>query len=123
MDPAEEHLERLLEVLKKYRNATIDDLMLLAGAFTVADCTKLAEQQESDRLGRPIFKRQDLRDLMTSHGKLDGRFFGRVLMANRDKIKDGWCIKVVPSGRGVRKFRLVAPPDATPATREEDQPL
>jgi hypothetical protein len=41
-------------------------------------------------------------------------------MANRDKSKDGWCIKVVPSGRGFRKFRLLAPPDAPRPTPEEE---
>jgi putative DNA primase/helicase len=102
MDPTREELGRLLDVLKKYASE-------LAGRFTTADCTKLAEEQTSDQYGRPYYRRLDLRELMSKQGKLDGQHFGRTLMRLLNKRKDGWHIELVPSGERTRAWRLVGP--------------
>src|SRR5262249_49880227 len=49
MDPTMEELQRLLDVLKKYRDA-------LAGRFTVAGCERLAEEKIPDVRGIPQFR-------------------------------------------------------------------
>jgi putative DNA primase/helicase len=116
MDPVLEQLQGLLDVLKKYQQE-------LSGRFTVARCMELAETKENDHYGRPIYKYQDLRDVMSYHGKPDGQYFGRLLMKNRDKICGGWRITLEPAKRATRVFRLVPPRVASPLAAEPGQAL
>jgi hypothetical protein len=105
MDPKEEELQRLLNTLKKYH----DKLM---GKFTVADCTKLAEDTTAGSDGRLKYVREDLRELMYQHGKIDGQHFGRLLMRNRDRIREGWQVRIAPSGERTKAYELIGPPSA-----------
>jgi hypothetical protein len=91
----------------------------LAGRFNVADCARLAEEQESDSMGRSRYKRQDLRDLMTSHGKINNLSFGHLLRTHRDRFCDGWCIKFTGSPAAGVSYELAAMEVPTPAPEEE----
>jgi hypothetical protein len=101
MDPTLAELQRVISVLRKYQGD-------LAGRFNVADCARLAEEQESDSMGRSRYKRQDLRDLMTSHGKINNLIFGHLLRTHRDRFCDGWCIKFAGSTAAGVSYELAA---------------
>src|ERR1700731_806498 len=107
MDPTQEELQRLLDILRKY--AVFGQVSKqVSDPFTVTDLVKKAEEIESDEMGRARFKRQDLRDLMTFYGKVNGRSFGHLMMRHLDRINDGWCIKFEPSNSGRNAYRLVS---------------
>lgn len=105
MDPKEEELHRLFSVLTKYHKD-------LAGKFTVADCERLAADLEHDG-GIARYKRQDLRDLMTFHGKINATSFGWMLRRHRDRIRGDWCLKSAAGGR-VAAYQLVPSPREEP---------
>jgi len=95
LDPTQEELQQLLNTLRKYFGANEH--------FTVARCEQLAEEMEADMQGRSRWKRPDLRNEMTAHGKINGKSFGKKIMRHRDRLSDGWSIKVVfPEERRVR---------------------
>jgi putative DNA primase/helicase len=103
LDPKLEELKQLLDVLKKYRDK-------IARRFTVADCAKLADEMSHDSLGRQVYLRPDLRDLMMVHGKMDNRAFGHLLRRCRDRRIDGWFIKFVSDSRNYAVYQLMEPP-------------
>ena len=113
LDPKLEEVRQLLDVLKKYRKE-------IAGRFSVADCAKLADEIISDLKGRPIYRRQDLRDLMMSHGKMDNRAFGHLLRRCRDRRVEGWFIKFVSDSRNYAVYQLVGPGGEQPKEKEPD---
>jgi putative DNA primase/helicase len=98
LDPKQEELLEVLEVLKKYFKAN--------APFTVADCRQRAEETEmrgSPPNTRWQHKRQDLREVMADRfGKVNQRVFGRKLMRHRDRICNGWCIEVVTDSKQAR---------------------
>jgi hypothetical protein len=112
LDPKLEEVRQLLTVLKKYRKE-------LAGKFAVADCAKLADEMETDMYGRPRYRRQDLRDLMLSHGKMDHRSFGHLLRRCRDRRVDGWFIKLLSDSRGRAVYQLIGSGEEEPEKKEE----
>jgi putative DNA primase/helicase len=120
MDTRREERRQLLEVLRKYKDE-------LPEYFTVADCTRLAEEMVLNTTsGRATFKRPDLRDLMLVRGEINGRSFGRLLAKRVDQMADGWCIKFVAGGKAA-VYRLAGPPGhgeegppEHPAQSEED---
>lgn len=91
VDTTAQTLTRLIEVLKKHFAA--------GQQFTVADCLRLAEEQETDARGRERYKRPDLRDIMIFHNKVDGKEFGSVLRRHRGRINDGWRVQIVKQTR------------------------
>jgi hypothetical protein len=109
MDPTTEELQQLIDVLKKY----------VFGAFTVADCEKLAEEQEADPFGRVRYKRLDLRELMTIHGRINSKSFGRLLMRHRDRRIGDCYIQFVSNQRGRVTYRLIGAMEE-PAGRGEE---
>jgi putative DNA primase/helicase len=108
MDPQQEQLGQVIEVLKKHFST--DE------RFDVALCVKLAEEQEGTQFG-PRYKHPELRDLMTNRGRIDGRHLGRTLMNLRDQIKDGWWIKVLPLKISTKQFCLAGLPHIAPTNR------
>jgi putative DNA primase/helicase len=109
MDPSLEDFHQLLDVLKRYRNE-------LGEQFRVSDCVRLAEELTSDSSGRPTYRRFDLRELMTFHGKINAKSFGRLLMRHRDRIHEDWSIKFIHETRdGVAAYCLQGPPGHAPA--------
>jgi putative DNA primase/helicase len=115
MDPKEEELQRLLNTLKKYHNK-------LKGKFTVADCTELAEETAHRKDGSRFFVHEDLRELMYQHGKIDGQHFGRLLMRNRDRIREGWQVRIAPAGKRTKAYELVGPSAKDVASPPKDEP-
>src|SRR5262245_5375449 len=116
MDPTIEELRQLIDVLKKYFPTPNQ-------FFTVADCERLAQEQDSDSMGRPRFKRQDLRDVMTFHGKVNVKSFGWLLKRHRDRVVDGWSIRVA-SGKDrkeVNAYYLDGAHGAAQAAREGEE--
>jgi putative DNA primase/helicase len=99
VDPTEGELQRLIDVLKKHFGK---------GQFTVSDCRELAEG------------RQDLRDLMTFHGSVNVKSFGRLLSRHLERVRGGWQI-VTESKEGDRvlRYRLIGPK----AEDEAEEPL
>jgi putative DNA primase/helicase len=108
MDPQQEQIGQVIEVLKKYFST--DE------RFDVALCVKLAEEQEGTQYG-PRYKNPELRDLLTNRGRIDGQYFGRTLMNLRDQIKDGWQIKLLKLKTSTKKFVLAGPPHIAPTNR------
>jgi hypothetical protein len=108
MDPQQEQIGQVIEVLKKYFST--DE------RFDVALCVKLAEEQEGTQYG-PRYKNPELRDLLTNRGRIDGQYFGRTLMNLRDQIKDGWQIKLLKLKTPTKKFVLAGPPHIAPTNR------
>ena len=106
LDETQEEFEKLIAALTKHMSVTT------TAKFTVADLTKLADTTGTNSRGLQYYKRQDLRELMTYKGKLDGQHFSKeVLMKHRDKLSDsGWQIKVeTDAGTRVRTFYLLSP--------------
>jgi putative DNA primase/helicase len=91
LDPSIEELRRLLDALKKY--------FAPKEFFTAADCARLAEESQTDSIGRREFKRPDLREEMSSHGKIDALSFGVKLRRHRDRILDGWSLRIASGKR------------------------
>jgi putative DNA primase/helicase len=116
LDPTIEELRQLIEVLRKCFPAGNQ-------FFTVADCARLAEEMDHDSWGRPRYKRQDLRDVMTFHGKVNTKSFGWLIKRHRDRVVDGWSIRV--AGGKERKdsntYYLEGPTRQAPA--QEDQEI
>jgi putative DNA primase/helicase len=107
-DPSREDLERLIAMLIKYAKDLEDE-------FTTAKCSELAEEHSRDDFGRPIFKRLDLRDLMTVKGKVDVRSFGQLLSRHKDRYSaDGWHIKFSRTVHKCAAYCLVAPKGSCP---------
>lgn len=113
-DPTLEELRRLISVLRR---------CFPLGSFTVGDCERLAEEQEADpvRIGGWRFKNRDLRDLMTFHGKINVVSFGHLLRRHRDRVIDGWCVRVSP-GKDANTYRLVGTEEAVPRADTETSP-
>src|SRR5262249_13198095 len=105
MDPTTEELKQLIDVLRR---------CFQTNRFTVADCARLAEEQEYDLGGRARYKRQDLRDAMTIHGRINTKSFGRLIMRHRDRVVDGWSIRVETrrGGRESNAYYLDGPPQS-----------
>jgi hypothetical protein len=115
-DPVREKLQRLLDVLKKYRED-------LREKFNAADCERLAEDQQIGQYQRPEFKRTDLRELMTNRGRVDTTYFGRLLRQHVGQWYNNFRYVRGPQtgGRASYKFEDKTPkPNETPPTKDPD---
>jgi putative DNA primase/helicase len=108
-DPAQERLQRLLDVLKKYRND-------IGERFNAAKCGTLAEEQRIGQYQYPEFKRPDLRELMTNHGRVDTTYFGRLLGEFEGHWYNSFRYTSAPISGGVKYYRFE---EKTPKTDEE----
>jgi hypothetical protein len=101
MDPQEEKLKQLMAALHECK---FDD-----NKFTVAKCNDKINEPTGERgpFGQPIYKHTALRELMSSEGKINLRSFGQWLMQMRDKICDGWQIRVSGTKGPARIYHLV----------------
>jgi len=111
MDPEQEDLQRLYDALQACLTTEQE-----RRHFTVAMCTDKANDTVGrGEFGPPKYKYPALRELMIVKGQINTRHFGRVLAGARDKIRDGWCIKVVETP-GVRTaanaYCLIGPSQA-----------
>ena len=109
LDPTAEELRRLLGALRKHFAAE--------EFFTVADCEQLAEETSHDGMGRPIYKNQDLRGEMVSHGKIDTITFGLKLRRHRDRVLNGWSVRIASGKRKPKdpnSYYLEGPAEPTP---------
>jgi hypothetical protein len=103
LDEKEQDLDRLLDVLKKYRRE-------LGQSFTVAKCVQLASEKEKGEWGD--YRRPDLRELISRDGKLNERAFGKLLSRHRDRLRGGWQIVFVRIEHNHPVYRLLGPGDA-----------
>jgi putative DNA primase/helicase len=84
----DDNLVQLLEVLKTHLQPD--------QVFAVADCRTLAEEMWLDaHTGRPVYRRPDLRELMTIRGTINTKSFGRLVARNNNRVRDGWVIRRV----------------------------
>ena len=115
LDPSIEELRQLIEVLRKCFPAAQQ-------FFTVADCARLAEEMDHDSWGRPRYKRQDLRDVMTFQNKINTRSFGWLLKRHRDRVIDGWSIRVAggKERKDANTYYLDGPTRQAPAQEDEE---
>jgi len=89
--------------------------------FTVAMCKRKAEEMRTTAYGKSEFMWPELRDLMTVHGKINERSFGRLLGRHRGRITDGgWHYKPAGTLDGSMAYMLVGPPtqDAQPPAQD-----
>jgi putative DNA primase/helicase len=117
LDPTTEELRRLLDALKKY--------FAPEEFFTVAHCERLAEEGQHDSMGRPSYKRPDLREEMISHGKINAISFGFKLRRHRDRILDGWSVRVASGKRKDKdpnSYYLEGPAEPKPAEPKPAEP-
>jgi putative DNA primase/helicase len=115
MDIQSDELQRLHEALRKILNP--DD------KFTVAMCKRKAEEMRTNLFGKTEFKWLELRDLMTFHGRINERLFGRLLGRHQGRITDkGWHYKPAGILQGSSAYVLVAPKGylAQPPTPDDD---
>jgi putative DNA primase/helicase len=115
VDPAREKLQRLLDILGKYRKD-------LGEQFNAANCEKLAEDQKTGPDQRPAYKRPDLRDLMINRGRVDTTYFGRLLSEHQGKWYNKFRYVRGPTrgGRATYKFEDGEAPQ--PKAPQPDQP-
>jgi len=76
-------------------------------------------------MGRPRYKRQDLRDVMSVQGKVNTRSFGWLLRRHRDRIIDGWSIRVA-SGKDrkdTNTYYLDGPGGQSRQAQEEEESM
>jgi hypothetical protein len=122
VDPTRDELVRLLQAL---RIAFKDQ----GTAFKVADCTKLAEEMNYDLYGRPTGgKYPELRELMLTKGRVDGRAFGQLLGRHLDRVdEEGWSIGLAhESKKRGNTYRLISPKasqNEPKGATEEEEPL
>jgi putative DNA primase/helicase len=102
MDPEQEKSRNIIGVLKGLLR------VMRGNRFDVALCNKLAEEKNPSQSGL-IYTYPELRDLMTNRGRIDGQYFGRLLMNMRDQIHNGWKISVVDVKSPTRQFELFGP--------------
>jgi len=104
LDPTTEELRRLIATLKK--------CFAPEEFFTVAECARLAEEAQVTTFGRPEYKHPDLHKEMVSHGKIDAIAFGFKLKRHRDRVLDGWSVRVASGKRKAKNpnsYYLEAP--------------
>jgi putative DNA primase/helicase len=78
--------------------------------FTVAMCKRKAEEMRTSAYGKPEFNWPELRELMTVHGKINEKSFGRLLGRHRGRITDkGWHYKPAGTQHGGMAYMLVGP--------------
>src|SRR5262245_10775691 len=109
LDPTTEELRRLIATLKK--------CFAPEEFFTVADCARLAEEAQVTTFGRPEYKHPDLHKEMVSHGKIDAIAFGFKLKRHRDRVLDGWSVRVTSGKRKAKdpnSYYLEGPAEPTP---------
>jgi putative DNA primase/helicase len=111
LDPTEGELQRLFDVLVKYRAE-------LGDSFTVSKCLELAEEKMTDPAGGSRYRRPDLRDLMTSNGRIDTQAFGYLLRRHRDRVRNGLKIVAETGGR-VARYRLIGATSEPPSEPPE----
>ena len=116
MDIQSDELQRLHEVLREILNP--DD------KFTVAMCKRKAEEMRANAFGKTEFKWPELRDLMTFHGRINERLFGRLLGRHQGRITaNGWHYKPAGILQGSSAYVLVGPTSkGTQAPTTDAQP-
>jgi len=78
--------------------------------FTVAMCKRKAEDMRTNTFGKTVFNWPELRDLMTVHGKINEKSFGRLLARHRGRITaGGWHYKPAGILQGSMAYLLVGP--------------
>jgi hypothetical protein len=116
MDTTQEELQGLIDVLRKY--------FAVGQGFTAAECGQKANEQASDTYGKPYYVRQDLRDLMTFHGKINTTSFGRFLMRHLDRVYNGWSLKLGHSAKTHSKtYKLAFSGDKAPVPIVDDDQM
>src|SRR5262249_14184687 len=115
MDIQSDELQKLHKALR--------DIFKSGDKFTVAMCSRKADEIRTTAYGKPVFSWPELRDLMTVHGKPNERSFGRLLGRHRGRITDGgWYYKPAGILQGSSAYILVGPAsqDAQPPAQEEE---
>jgi putative DNA primase/helicase len=100
MDADREQLFQILGVLRTIYNDQ-------ETTFTTAELMKLAEEMRSNEFSKPVFKYPELRELMTFHGRINAKSFGRLLARHLDRTDaEGWGIMMAGKGGHVNNYLL-----------------
>jgi putative DNA primase/helicase len=113
MDIQSDELQKVHKVLR--------DIFKPGGKFTTAICSRKADEMRTNLFGKQEFKWPELRELMTVHGKINERSFGRLLARHRGRITDkGWHYQPAGIVDGSMAYMLVSPKGyvAPPPTQE-----
>jgi putative DNA primase/helicase len=115
MDIQTDELQKLHKVLR--------DIFKPGDKFTTAMCGRKAEEMRMTAYGKTEFQWPELRELMTVHGRINERSFGRLLGRHRERITDGgWHYKPAGTLQGSMAYMLVGPKSyvAPPPTQDDD---
>jgi len=119
MDIQSDELQKLHKVLRA--------IFKSGEKFTTAMCSRKADEMlGGGSFVKPTFRWPELRELMTVHGKINEKSFGRLLGRHRGRITaGGWYYKPAGILQGSSAYMLVGPAgkDAQPPAQEEDDYL
>ena len=115
MDIQTDELQKLHKVLR--------DIFKAGDKFTVAMCSRKADEMRTTAYGKPEFWWPELRDLMTVYGKVNEKSFGRLLARHRGRRTDGgWHYTPVGILDGSMAYLLVGPTGAQSPTTNHQPP-
>jgi len=102
MDIQSDELQKLHKALR--------DILKSGEKFTVAMCSRKANEMRTTAYGKPEFSWPELRELMTVNGRINERSFGRLLGRHRGRMTDGgWYYKPAGILDGSMAYVLVGP--------------